>query len=102
MNPTDLMTMREVSSAPAKRAAAIAWLGSQWVLHERHHYYRANVVDHASTLEMLRPLWQRTRGVGDRSQGLNDLRQRMRFDAHYARQNERDLAFFTTDRSAVK
>ena len=102
-NPTDVMTLAEITAAPAKRAAAIEWLGHRWINHDRHFLRSDDIQRHASTLEMLRPLWQRTRGVGDRSHGLNDLRQRMRLDAHYGRQNERDMAaFFTTDRSAVR
>ena len=84
-NPTDVMTLAEITAAPAKRAAAIEWLGHRWINHDRHFLRADDIIRHASALEMLRPLWQR-----------------MRMDAHYGRKNERDLAFFTTDRSAVR
>lgn len=103
MTPTDIITTQEETALPAKRAAAISWMHDRWLLHDRHFVSRARIKAHSSAVEMLRPLWQRKRGVEESPGTLDGLRQRMRFDAHYGRQNERDREqFFTTDRSAVK
>ena len=60
MTPTDYVTAQEAAALEAKRRAALEYLGERWVLHPN---YRPRLPQHGSTLESMRPLWVRKRGV---------------------------------------
>jgi hypothetical protein len=50
-NVTDMLTLQEARTLEVRRARAIQWLGTRWVLHPA---YQPRLPAHGSTLDLLR------------------------------------------------